>query len=639
MPAFTRRSSLTGIAIGLGSIGAAQANAGIAGAAAGRIDNLPTVHALRGASPPTQQDAAMVFVLGYHAPDQQEGGGLFLWSPRSDAPDNGGTVFKPAAQADGVSGRWLRVFDGSINVKWFGARGDGKTDDTAALQRAIDATCAGGALFFPSGQYLVTTLDTRRGETSWHFDHAELVGGATVATACILRMRGLHSRFFDIKINVNFNDNYACGLWWYNAEAASQFNEFYGLEIRYAHHGLIYGEMPGNKTTNFAQSENAILGFRSRGVENPIYNNHENGVLFLVAPQLVAHDEEWERSRPGTFNNRDNRAFQAIAGTLVIAGGEIQNSIAAVTSDCARVEGGEVYLDGCIIEVSAPFRVRGRLTIRGGRILNTQSMTSQFVLQQDLAGEAALRVSDCQMLRNPDVGSFSDRSLVAAPDALDRAEVVFSNCDIIEWAKFTPLIDGNNDRVHLDRCRWRPQGRSGEAYLLDTGAPNLLEGRGIDRAGRSLEGFRVCGIAAGAATLSPDVPNASYSRSMAIRTAGTAGLFTADVASPAAARQSGIAVRAGDRFLVEAWVRRASGRNAALSVLLLDAEGRVIPSGSDGFLVVCDTHQNFVTERWRYLRHIVEIPAGPAAFAGFGGHAAEGEIRFCGLQVRRADLR
>jgi hypothetical protein len=39
-----------------------------------------------------------------------------------------------------------------VNARWFGATGDGVTDDTAALQRAVDA----GDVFIPNGDYLVS---------------------------------------------------------------------------------------------------------------------------------------------------------------------------------------------------------------------------------------------------------------------------------------------------------------------------------------------------------------------------------------------------------------------------------------------------------------------------------------------------
>lgn len=51
----------------------------------------------------------------------------------------------------------------TISVRDFDARGDGRTDDTASLQRALDvATISGGTLEIPFGDYLTGPLTVRR---------------------------------------------------------------------------------------------------------------------------------------------------------------------------------------------------------------------------------------------------------------------------------------------------------------------------------------------------------------------------------------------------------------------------------------------------------------------------------------------
>jgi hypothetical protein len=81
--------------------------------------------------------------------------GQFVFDPSDLSAEvandpNQGVYVPPAADPTGASGAWVRKFDGALNVKWFGAIGDGVTDCYAAIQGALDL-CAnsGGSIYIP----------------------------------------------------------------------------------------------------------------------------------------------------------------------------------------------------------------------------------------------------------------------------------------------------------------------------------------------------------------------------------------------------------------------------------------------------------------------------------------------------------
>jgi hypothetical protein len=105
-----------------------------------------------------------VALLGYHIPGDG-GGGHFFWDASSAEPDNGGIIITPASNP--ATGRWKRLADGPLSVKWFGANGNGLAYDRSAVQNAINAAASANEgvidVFFPVGRHLLIVCgDWRR---------------------------------------------------------------------------------------------------------------------------------------------------------------------------------------------------------------------------------------------------------------------------------------------------------------------------------------------------------------------------------------------------------------------------------------------------------------------------------------------
>ena len=143
--------------------------------AAGNVSDVNTIDNLRQHSLQGVASNDTVMVKGYWAAGDG-GGGVFLWNAADARQDNDGTIIAPAP-APGGAGRWNRIIEGPWSVKWFGAKGDATTNDTAAFAKAITAmdgafyldggpgsanNSAGVVLRVPAGQYVIGDLIIQR---------------------------------------------------------------------------------------------------------------------------------------------------------------------------------------------------------------------------------------------------------------------------------------------------------------------------------------------------------------------------------------------------------------------------------------------------------------------------------------------
>ena len=78
------------------------------------------------------------------------------------------------------------------NVKDYGAKGDKATDDSAAIQAAIDAAPVNGVIFFPTGWYIVnTTLTMKKGQVLYGLSRRHVNAGAAYGPVIRTTMPGV----------------------------------------------------------------------------------------------------------------------------------------------------------------------------------------------------------------------------------------------------------------------------------------------------------------------------------------------------------------------------------------------------------------------------------------------------------------
>ncbi|MDE2233361.1 MAG: hypothetical protein KGJ90_04605 [Patescibacteria group bacterium] len=97
-----------------------------------------------------------VYLQGYYTNGDGGEGSFYYNSSDNSSSDNGGTII-----VDAANHRYYRQTEGgAYSIKWFGAKGDNSTDDTVAMQAAINAAAAlagGNDVYAPRGTFITSS--------------------------------------------------------------------------------------------------------------------------------------------------------------------------------------------------------------------------------------------------------------------------------------------------------------------------------------------------------------------------------------------------------------------------------------------------------------------------------------------------
>ena len=119
-------------------------------------------------------------------------GGTFIYDNSKALENNGGTVFNG----------WVRQYDGAVNVKWFGAKDDGVTDNTNIYTNIINFIEEGSTIEWTNGKYVGNFVSNK--SFILNGNSATLIP-VTSTNACI-RFEGTISEYLPLLSAPSFGD-------------------------------------------------------------------------------------------------------------------------------------------------------------------------------------------------------------------------------------------------------------------------------------------------------------------------------------------------------------------------------------------------------------------------------------------------
>lgn len=530
----------------------------------------------------------------------------------------------------------------AVNVRQFGAVGDGVADDTAAIQAAIDAS---QTVHFPEGTYAVTKIDFDVAGGSYTGD-VRLKGIASSATTAVLEITAGSVYVERLSINQNFNNNYTSAIKWHSlsAGAPAQYIRINNLRIDNAIIGILFGQLNGTSVVNAPQSENSINNFITRGCQNPLYLNQPNGFLLINNSTISSIRNEWETNNPGVYSYTDSRCIEQYQGSLHISNSEI---IKTDTQLGYGIEmfGGGLYIDNCFQEIASTMLYVDSSLARASNIkysnsTNYFSNASDHMIVIDGSATGTFQASNSRFLKAS--GASAANTAFIQHNLNQEFGIYLSNVELENQLRAKEFKGGTYDTmskrtyisnlINLDGDAARPN-----VYIPTNrlASANQLQQLGVDVNGNTTDGWYLRNLYGGGTTMTSVADAAAtsekdpkYANAIQLVSTGEAYAQTIDPTSLATVKATGLKVTENEFVLVTGYAK-SGATTLKFGVTFYNAAGAYL---SDGFILSAVP----ASTGWNYFSGYIEVPPN-ALYAGFAVRGITNTILTTGIKMAVMD--
>lgn len=419
------------------------------------------------------------------------------------------------------------------NVLDFGAVGDGVTDDTVAIQSAIDFVIAQPAtgvktLYFPDGDYSVTTISFAMPSGSagtvtgcTFLFNGTISGKSSGNHSSVVEVMAGYSKFVNMRVNGNNNDGNLCGIHWYTNDISKNYPgyvQFENCTVTQCFIGMCIGMLPSQAGVYYGPS--AVVA-KPLAIDAPVSESFVHGMTFEYCLKSVVMEQPNGKL---TFtdctlggNNTTFPSYTSAAspldlnwGELSMIGGSLEN-VWVSSGKLANIGRSDAVgsvtfnMNGVVMESICPIIIFGNSTVRISQNCNWGvNLDSEFFWVHTSATQELI-VTDSFLLRGQ--GSGFPAVVVKTVVDLNGSNAVnynfwsnftntrFQNCIVSSGgSSYQPLVKGT--RAKYSNCYYTilNSGGTRTSALKLNPLTNMLSGK-VDLAAGTITAYGANGNA------------------------------------------------------------------------------------------------------------------------------------------------